>query len=41
MPSLMQCNNKCTITGVGDGTATLIATTGEVTALITVTVDVA
>lgn len=34
-------NNKCTITGVADGTATLIATTGEVTALITVTVDVA
>lgn len=34
-------NNKCTITGVADGIATLIATTGEVTALITVTVDVA
>ena len=33
-------NNKCTVTGVADGTATLIATTGEVTSLITVTVDV-
>lgn len=29
-------NNKCTITGVADGSATLIATTGKVTELITV-----
>lgn len=34
-------NNKCTITGVSDGTATLICTTGEITCLVTVNVDVA
>ena len=33
-------NNKCTVTGVADGTATLIATTGEVTSLVTINVDV-
>lgn len=33
-------NNKCTITGVADGTASLICTTGEVTLIIQVVVDV-
>ena len=33
-------NNKCTLTGVADGTASLICTTGEVTLIIQVVVDV-